>query len=87
MAENTVIDFDDMSFQRKKDLINKLLLKACNFTDPSATTLDWTSSLPGLFVPATMVSSLLPSFDFDRICSKLTGKKSIREMFKIVFKI
>ena len=75
MAENTMIDFDEMSFQQKKDLIIKLLLKACNFTDPSATTLDWTSSSPGLFVPAAVVSSLLLSFDFDRIYSKLTRKR------------
>ena len=34
MAENTVIDFDEMSYQQKKDLIIKLLLKACDFTDP-----------------------------------------------------
>ena len=87
MAENAAMDFDEMSFQQKKDLIIKLLLKACNFTDLSATTLNWTSSLPGLFVPVTMVSSLLPSFDFDRMCSKPTGKKSIREMFKTVFQM
>ena len=87
MAENTVIDFDEMSYQQKKDLIIKLLLKACNCTGPSATTLDWTSSLPRLFVPSTIVLSSLASFDFDRICSKLTGKKSVREMFKIVFQM
>ena len=52
MTENTVIDFDEMSYQQKKDLIIKLLLKGCNFTDPSVTTVDWTSSLPGLFVPS-----------------------------------
>ena len=87
MAENTVIDFDEMSYQQKKDLIIKLLLKECNFTGLSATTLDWTSSLPRLFVPSTIVLSSLASFDFDRICSKLTGKKSVREMFKIVFQM
>ena len=82
MAENTTIDFEEMSFQQKKDLIIKLLLKACNFTDLSATILDWTSSLSGIFVSARVVSGLLLSFDFDRICSKLTGKKSIRKCLK-----
>ena len=82
MAENTTIDFDEMSFQQKKDLIIKLLLKACNFTDLSATILDWTSSLFGIFVPATVVLGLFLSFDFDRTCSKLTGKKSIRKCLK-----
>ena len=34
---------------RKKKLIDGLL-KVYSFTDPTATTLDWTSSSPGLFV-------------------------------------
>ena len=40
MAKNQVIDFDEMTYQQKKDLIIKGLLKAYNFTDPTATTLD-----------------------------------------------
>ena len=40
MAENEVVDFDEMIYQQKKDLIIKGLLKAYNFTDPPATTLD-----------------------------------------------
>ena len=55
MAENQVIDFDEMTYQQKEDLIIKGLLKVYNFTDPTATTLDWTSSMSGLHVPATMV--------------------------------
>ena len=76
-----------MSYQQKKDLIIKLLLKACNFTDLPATTLDWTSSLSGLFVPSAMVLSTIVLFDFKRICLELTGKKLISEMFKIVFQM
>ena len=87
MAKNKVIDFDEMTYQQKKDLIIKGLLKACNFTDPTATTLDWTSSMSGLHVPATMVLTVLRTLDFDRICSELTGKKIIKEMFKKVFDI
>ena len=85
MAENEVVDFDEMIYQQKKDLIIKGLLKAYNFTDPPATTLDWTSSMQGLHVPATMVLTVLRTLDFDRVCSELTGKKTIKEMFKIVF--
>ena len=85
MAENEVIDFDEMTYQQKKDLIIKGLLKAYNFTDPTATTLDWTSFMQGLHVPATMVLTVLRTLDFDRICSDLIGKKAIKEMFKIVF--
>ena len=82
MAENQVVDFDEMTYQQKKDLIVKGLLKAYNFTDPTATTLDWTSSSPGLYVPSIMVLTVLRTLDFD---SELTSNKTIKEMFKIVF--
>ena len=82
MSENQVADFDEMTYQQKKDLIVKGLLKAYNFTDPTATTLDWTSSSPGLYVPSIMVLTVLRTLDFD---SELTSKKTIKEMFKIVF--
>ena len=82
MAENQVVDFDEMTYQQKKDLIVKGLLKAYNFTEPTATTLDWTSSSPGLYVPSIMVLTVLRTLDFD---SELTSKKTIKEMFKIVF--
>ena len=82
MAENQVVDFDEMTYQQKNDLIVKGLLKAYNFTDPTATTLDWTSSSPGLYVPSIMVLTVLRTLDFD---SELTSKKTIKEMFKIVF--
>ena len=59
MAENQVVDFDEMTYQQKKDLIVKGLLKAYNFTEPTATTLDWTSSSPGLYVPSIMVLTVL----------------------------
>ena len=55
MAKNKVIDFDEMTYHQKKDLIIKGLFKVYNFTDPTATTLDWASSMSGLHVPATMV--------------------------------
>ena len=82
MAENQVVDFDEMTYQQKKDLIVKGLLKAYNFTEPTATTLDWTSSSPGLYVPSIMVLTVLRTLDFD---SELTSNKTIKEMFKIVF--
>ena len=43
MAENQIIDLDGMSFDQKNNLF-KGLLKAYNFTNPTATTLDWSSS-------------------------------------------
>ena len=82
MAENQVVDFDEMTYQQKKDLIVKGLLKAYKSTEPTATTLDWTSSSPGLYVPSIMVLTVLRTLDF---VSELTSKKTIKEMFKIVF--
>ena len=76
MAENEVVDFDEITYQQKKDLVIKGLLKAYNFTDPIATTLDWTSSMSGLHVPTTMVLAVLRTLDFNRICSELTGNKN-----------
>ena len=78
MAENQVIDFDEMTYQQKEDLIIKGLVKVYNFTDPTAATLDWISFMSGLHVPATMVLTVLRTLDFDRICSELTGKKTIK---------
>lgn len=44
MAENQIIDLDGMSFNQKKNFFIKGLLKAYNFANPTATTLDWSSS-------------------------------------------
>ena len=51
MAENQVVDFDEITSDQKKKLTIEALLKASNFTDLTATTLDWTSSSPGLYFP------------------------------------
>lgn len=82
MAENKVIDFDELDFDEKKKLIISGLLKAYNFNDLSATTLDWS---PGLYVPVYMVLTVLQTLDFNRISNELKGKKTVKEMFQIVF--
>ena len=60
-------------------------MKGTNFNDLSASTLDLSSSMPGLTVPAEMVLAEIRMLDFNRICSELWGKKSVKEMFQIVF--
>ena len=82
MAENQVVDFDEITYQQKKDLIVKGLLKAYNFTDPTAATVDWRSSSPGLYVPSIMVLTVLRTLDFDRIFSEVTSKKQLRKRLK-----
>ena len=87
MAEKNVIDFDETTYQQKKGFIIKLILKASNFTNPKASTLDWSTSISELHVPSSMVLSFLISSDFERICSQLVGKKSNSKVFKKMFKI
>ena len=74
-----------MSFEQKKEFVIKGLLKAYNFNDPTATALDWLSSMPSLHVSSHMVLKILRTLDFNRICSELVGKKTVKEMFVIVF--
>ena len=87
MAEKNVIDFDETTYQQKKGFIIKLILKASNFTNPTASTLDWSTSISELHVPSSMVLSFLISSDFERICSQLVGKKNNSKFFKKMFKI
>ena len=42
-AENNLIDFDEMTYEQKKDFIIKIFLKASNFTETTAATLDWST--------------------------------------------
>ena len=87
MAEKNVIDFDETTYQQKKGFIIKLILKASNFTNPTASTLDWSTSISELHVPSSMVLSFLISSDFEIICSQLVGKKNNSKFFKKMFKI
>lgn len=59
MAKEQIINFDEMSFEKKKEFVISHLMKAYNFTDPTATTLDWSSSMPGLHVPASVVLTVI----------------------------
>ena len=83
--ENNVIDFDKLTFEEKKNMVISGIMKGTNFNDLSASTLDWSSSMPGLTVPAEMVLTEIRMLDFNRICSELKGKKSVKEVFQIVF--
>ena len=83
--QQTLIDFDKMSNQGKKEYIMRGILRGTNFTDPFATTLDWSTPDRPITVPSVLVLSFLRHLDFDRICAELTGKKTPKEMFDIVF--
>ena len=77
--EQILIDFDGMTFQEKRAQIIKGILIGTNYNDAFANTLDWSTSEMQLNVPSIMV------LEFDRICSRLVGKKTLKEMFDIVF--
>ena len=46
-------------------------MKGTNFNDLPASTLDLSSSMPGLTVSAEMVLTEIRMLDFNRICSEL----------------
>ena len=83
--QQTLIDFDKMSFQEKREQIICGILRAINFTDAYATTLDWLTSSMQLHVPSTIILHFLRYLDFDRICSQLVGKKKNLKKCLILF--
>ena len=78
------INFDYMSSANKKIFIVKLICEATNF-HPNMTTCDWSTSTMLLFVSSNLVISLLNHLDYNVICSRLTGQKSICEIYNIIF--
>ena len=80
-----LVDFDQMSNQQKKDYVINSILKGSNFTDPFATTLDCSTSSMQFHVPSVMIIGFLRTLDCDRICRELVGKKTLQEIFAIVF--
>ena len=84
-TEPTTIDFTGKSFSEKNKIIVESILKATNFDDISARTLDWSTSTMPLFVNSSMVLTFVQTLNFERICGQLTGIKTIGEIFRIVF--
>ena len=75
------IDFTGKTYDQKKKIVIDLIFKMCNYTDLSATALDWSTSTMPLFVNLQMVLSFVQKLNFDKICAALTGD----EIFKIIF--
>ena len=84
-AQPILIDFDKMSFEEKRLMVVRDILRMTNVTDLSSPTLDWSTSSMQLHVPLSMVFSFINTLDFDRVCRELVGTKTAEEMFKIVF--
>ena len=84
-AQPILIDFDKMSFEEKRLILIRNILRMTNVTNLSSPTLDWSTSSMQFHVPSSMVFSFINTLDFDRICRELVGMKTAEEMFKIVF--
>ena len=82
---NNIVDFSGMSFEEKKRIVLDSLLRATNFNDPAAQTLDWSKSTMPLFVNSAVVLGFIHKMDFERICSRLNDKKTIDEIIKVIF--
>ena len=74
-------DFTCKTYDQKKKIVIDLIFKMCNYTDLSATALDWSTSTMPLFVNLQMVLSFVQKLNFDKICAALTDD----EIFKIIF--
>ena len=82
---NNTVDFSGMSFEEKQRIVLHSILRATNFNDLTAQTLDWSTSAMPLFVNSAVVLSFIHKMDFEKICSRLNGKKTIDEIIKINF--
>ena len=82
---NNTVDFSGMSFEEKKRIVLDSILRVTNFSDLTAHTLDWSTSTMPLLVNSAVVLSFIHKMDFERICSRLNGKKTIDEIIKIIF--
>ena len=78
-------DFTCKTYDQKKKIVIDLIFKMCNYTDLSATALDWSTSTMPLFVNPQMVLSFVQKLNFDRICAALNSVKTGDEIFKIIF--
>ena len=73
-----------MPSANKKIFIVKLICETTNF-HLNMTTCNWSTSTMLLFVSSNLVISLLNHLDYNVICTRLTGQKSICEIYNIIF--
>ena len=78
-------DFTCKTYDQKKKIVIDLIFKMCNYTDLSATALDWSTSTMPLFVNPQMVLWFVQKLNFDGICAALNSVKTGDEIFKIIF--
>lgn len=80
-----VHDFTDMSDDEKKSLLEMFLNRTLNVTDPSAESVDQSTSSMQLHVKMSFVQGWLRSLDMEKIVAQLIGKKTDKEILDIIF--
>lgn len=69
------------AFDEKKKFVIDIISIMC---DLAVQSLEWFTLTMSLFVDHS-VQTFVESLDFNRICASLTGVKTDREIFKIIF--
>ena len=80
--EPIVVDFTGKTFDEKKKFVIDIISIMC---DLAAQSLKWFTLTMSLFVNHS-VQTFVETLDFNGICASLTGVKTDREFFKIIFK-
>ena len=84
-TDNGLINFNNMSFEEKKQFVVKLICKMTNLSHPNQKFCDWSTESMPLDVSKEIVISFLNHIEFDIICSRLDGYKSIKEILDVIF--
>ena len=79
--EPIVVDFTGKTFDEKKKFVIDIISIMC---DLAAQSLKWFTLTMSLFVNH-LVQTFVETLDFNGICASLTGVKTDREFFKIIF--
>ena len=79
--EPIVVDFTGKTFDEKKKFVIDIISIMCDLATQS---LEWFTLTMSLFVDHS-VQTFVETLDFNRICVSLTGVKTDREIFKIIF--
>ena len=79
--EPIVVDFMGKTFDENKKFVIDVISIIC---DLAAQSLEWFTLTMSLFVDHS-VHTFIENLDFNRVCASLTGVKTDREIFKIIF--
>ena len=83
-TEDERINFNHMTFDQKKNFIIKLICEMTNL-NPNKNFCDWSTETMSLNVSKEIVISFLNHIEFDIVCSRLDGYKSVKEILDIIF--